>query len=68
MLKGFGAMEAIAGVTDILHGIDFPKSREDLIDYAKDHNASDHVKEVLEKLPEQAYKSMGDVINRLRGL
>ncbi|MDO8586708.1 MAG: DUF2795 domain-containing protein [Armatimonadota bacterium] len=68
MLKGFGAMEAIASATDSLHGIDFPKSKDDLMEYARDRNASDHVIEVLEKLPDQVYNSMGDVINRLRGV
>jgi hypothetical protein len=68
MLKGFGAMDAIANVTDSLVGMDFPRSKDDIIEYAKDHNTPDRVIVILEKIPDQTYSSMGDLINKLRGL
>ncbi|MDO8684015.1 MAG: DUF2795 domain-containing protein [Armatimonadota bacterium] len=68
MVKGFKAMDAIANVTDSLHGVDFPKSKEDLIEYAKDRNAPDNVIGILERIPDQVYNSMGDLINKIRGV
>jgi hypothetical protein len=68
MLKGFGAMDAIANVTDSLHGLDFPKPKEDVLEYARDRNADDHVIEVLERIPDKVYNTMGDLITAMRGL
>jgi len=68
MAKGFGLMDIIANVTEHLEDIDFPKDKDDLIEYARDRNAPDRVIEILEKLPDQVYVGMGDVVARLRGI
>ena len=51
-----------ADVTQVLHGIQFPASKEDLITYV--HQVRDRaqgVLEILHQLPERQYDSMADV-------
>ena len=67
MLKTLGTMGVIANVTDHLQGIDFPRSKEDIVEYARDCDAPDGVIEILERIPAQTYNGMGDLIHRMRG-
>jgi hypothetical protein len=67
MLKTLGTMGVIASVTDNLQGIDFPRSKEDIVEYARDSNAPDEVIEILERIPMQTYSNMGDLVYRMRG-
>jgi hypothetical protein len=46
-----------------LGGVDFPKSRADLMEYAKRRGASPDILRTLEKLPDKTYRSMADVIS-----
>lgn len=50
-----------AGVAKSLKGVDFPKDSDELLDYAKDHDAPDQVIEVLEELPNRTFRNMADV-------
>lgn len=38
-----------------LKGVDYPVSKQDLINHAKKHGADENVKSVLEQLPDQEY-------------
>jgi len=45
-----------------LRGIDFPAGRDELIKVARRHKADDGVIRQIERLPDQEYKSMADVM------
>lgn len=44
-----------------LKGMDYPASKEDLLQHAKQHGADDNVCSVLEQLPEDEYETPADV-------
>jgi hypothetical protein len=67
MLKGLGTTGVIEEVTDNLLGMDFPRSKEDIVEFAKDSNAPDGVIEILEKIPMQTYTDMRDLVYKMRG-
>ncbi|MBI2844750.1 MAG: DUF2795 domain-containing protein [Armatimonadetes bacterium] len=48
-------------VATYLKGIDFPKSKRDVIECAEENNARQELIDFLEKLPDRQYKSMADV-------
>ncbi len=48
-------------VLKYLEGIEFPASRQDLLDWADDHDAPDQVMSILQALPEQEFGSMQHV-------
>lgn len=50
-----------AEVATFLKGIDFPKSKAELIDHAEDNNAPPEVINLLEELPDRDYSSMAEV-------
>lgn len=41
---------------------DFPATKQELIDYAEDHNVPDAVMDVLYDLPDREFSSMADVL------
>lgn len=45
-----------------LRGIDFPATKQQLIDHARQQNAEPAVIEVLQHIPEDDYHSMADVL------
>lgn len=49
-------------VTRSLRGIDFPASKEDLIEKARSENAGEEVLRHLERMPDQEYQNMADVM------
>lgn len=49
-------------VTKSLRGIDFPASKEDLIEKARSENAGEEVIRHLERMPDQEYQNMADVM------
>jgi hypothetical protein len=51
-----------ANVTHALKGIDFPASKQQLIDHAQKQNAEDVVMDELRSLPDQQYNTMADVM------
>jgi hypothetical protein len=50
-----------------LKGIDYPVHKNDLIQHAKKHGASDKVLEVLESLPDKQYSNATDVSMEFKG-
>jgi hypothetical protein len=44
-----------------LKGIDYPASKQDLIDHAEEHGADDNVRSLLEQLPDEEYETPADV-------
>lgn len=50
------------GVAKYLKGIDFPAGRDDLVEHARKNHAEKAILEVLEKMPDEEYDSMADVM------
>jgi hypothetical protein len=50
-----------AEVQNYLGGIDYPASRQDLIDHAKKHSAPDEVIRLLTAISDQQYATPADV-------
>jgi len=48
-------------VEKFLQGIDFPASKQDLIQHAEDNNAPHRVIEVLNQMPDEEYGNAADV-------
>ncbi|WP_066381696.1 MULTISPECIES: DUF2795 domain-containing protein [unclassified Anabaena] len=44
-----------------LSGMDFPGNKQDLINHARQKNASQEIIETLQKMPEREYNNMADV-------
>lgn len=61
MQRGMGG-HSPSNIAHYLKGIDFPASKQDLIDYAVDNNAPDELIEVLQDMPDQQYQSMTDLM------
>jgi hypothetical protein len=49
-------------VTKHLRGIDFPASKQDLLEKARSENAGEEVIQQIERMPDQEYQSMADVM------
>jgi hypothetical protein len=64
MAQGHPHQASPAQIAEALKGIDFPKSKPELVEYArpraKEQNNPDVV-EVLQSLPDREYGSMADV-------
>ncbi len=45
-----------------LEGIEFPVTRDELVDYAQTNGANDDVVGQLEKLPDREYSSMAELM------
>jgi hypothetical protein len=54
--------ESPINVARYLSGIDFPVGKQDLIHHTKQNQADQEVLDVLDKMPDQEYKSMKDVM------
>jgi hypothetical protein len=61
MTRGLGG-QSPANVTHFLKGIEFPASKDDLLEHAKENDAEDAVCEMIEKMPDADYQSMADVM------
>lgn len=61
MAKGHGGRSPI-NIARSLGGIDFPASKSDLIDHAKQKHADKEVIALLDQMPDQEYASMKDVM------
>ena len=60
-------MQAISSLKDTLQGIKFPASKEQILQYAKEHNVPDNVMGMLEKVPDKVYTSIEEVIEKAGG-
>ncbi len=48
-------------IETFLKGIDYPASKEDIIDHAKSMSAPDDIIRVLNRLPDRQYQFLNDV-------
>jgi hypothetical protein len=59
------ASTSAAAVAKLLSGIEFPKDKDKLLDYAKENKAkiesSDEIIEVIKELPDRRYDNMADI-------
>lgn len=62
MARGMGGRSP-ADILNFLEGIDFPASKEELVDHAEDNNAPQEVIDVLEQLPDQQFMSLADILS-----
>lgn len=53
---------SFANITHQLKGIDFPVYKDDLVQYAKNHNAPQDVIDELQNFEDREYGSMADVM------
>lgn len=62
MTRGLGG-HSPANVTHHLKGVDFPASKDDLVEKARNNGAGQDVLEVLESFPEgEEFESLADVM------
>lgn len=61
MTRGTGGRSPI-NVTRHLRGIDFPARKKDLIEQARADDADDSIVRQLERMPDQEYQDMADVM------
>jgi hypothetical protein len=54
-------MVSTAKVSQVLEGVNFPASKQDLIRYAQDRNGPQDVMDALHQIPDQQYYSMAGV-------
>lgn len=57
-------MQQRMNMTDLqqhLEGIEFPVSRDELVDYAQSNGAREEIVSQLEQLPEREYRSMAEI-------
>lgn len=47
-----------------LRGIDFPATREELIEYAEENDADEEIIEALQDLDDREYENMADVLDQ----
>ncbi len=52
-----------AQIAECLGGIDFPCSKNDLVNYARSHGCTDDRLTVLQSLPDRQFNSMADVMS-----
>lgn len=57
-----------AAVVDFLEGIQYPCSKEEIIDYATRQGAPQMVIDALQRLPEEQYYNLAHVIDRFSGV
>lgn len=62
MPRGMGGRSP-ANIVSFLEGLDFPASKDEIINYAEDNNAPQEIIDVLEQLPDQDYTNMADVMS-----
>lgn len=55
-----------ASVAHVLRGIDFPCSRDSMLDYARRNNAEAEELDLLSAMPDRDYHSMAEVFHGLR--
>ncbi|WP_312479541.1 DUF2795 domain-containing protein [Stutzerimonas nitrititolerans] len=61
MTRGVGG-ESPANVATYLKGIDYPAQKDDLVQHAKKNGAESEVIDMLNRMPEQEYSNMADVM------
>lgn len=54
-------MVSTATISQFIEGVDFPATREEIIDHAHDRDAPEDVLDMLEELPDDEFQSMAEV-------
>jgi len=54
-----------AQIEKYLKGIDFPSSKQSLINHAKQNNAPDGVMQLLQRMPDKEYGSAADIAREI---
>ena len=49
-------------IGDYFKGVEFPCSKQELIDFAEEHSAPERIIEMLDKLPDKEYESIMQVV------
>jgi len=57
----------VAAVQEALKGIDYPKEKNEVIDYAKDHKASKDVMADLEQISDRKYNTAAELSKEFSG-
>jgi len=57
----------VAAVQEALKGIDYPKEKDEVIDYAKDHKASKDVMADLEQISDRKYNTAAELSKEFSG-
>lgn len=56
-----------ASVQQALGGIDYPKNKQEVIDYAKQHGASEEVVADLQEISDRKYETAADLSKEFSG-
>lgn len=59
-----------ASLTDVEHalkGINFPKSKNEIVSYAKSNNASNEIVSELQGIPDRTYNNAADLAQEFKG-
>ncbi|MDW7731915.1 MAG: DUF2795 domain-containing protein [Methanolobus sp.] len=48
-------------VQEALEGMDYPKMKKDILNYARKHHASENIISDLQDIPDKEYKSSSDI-------
>lgn len=57
----------VAAVQQALKGIDYPKKKKEVIEYAKDHKASKDVMSDLQNISDRKYETAADLSKEFSG-
>lgn len=58
---------SMADVEHAIKGIDFPKSKNEIVSYAKSKNASNDIVADLQELPDRTYNNAVDLAKEFKG-
>lgn len=58
-------MVSTVQVTEFLHGIDLPKDKSGLVQFAQSKHAPQEVIDLLNRLPDQQYSNMTDITHEI---
>ncbi|MGI5991074.1 MAG: DUF2795 domain-containing protein [Methanosarcina sp.] len=58
---------SMADVEHSLKGIDFPKSKNEIVSYAQQHGANNEIVSDLQSLPDRTYSNAADVAQEFSG-
>jgi len=61
MARGRGEVSP-SNIAHYLKGIDFPATKQDMIDYADDNNAPEEIIDIIDNLPDIEFHSMTEVM------
>ena len=57
---------SVASITKFLKDMEFPASKEEVIDYARENGADEDLLEMMEDMEEEEFGSISDVVTALR--